>query len=43
VPVLDHLVSISVGFVPEPELCPGAGATERSQETLKVFNIFFVL
>jgi hypothetical protein len=34
VPVLDHLVSISVGLVPEPALCSGAGAAERSQETL---------
>jgi hypothetical protein len=34
VPVLDHLVSISAGFVPAPELYPGAGAAERSQETL---------
>ena len=34
VPVLDRLVSISTGLVPEPALCPGAGAVERSQETL---------
>jgi hypothetical protein len=34
VPVLDHLVSISAGLVPEPALCPGVGAAERSQETL---------
>jgi hypothetical protein len=34
VSVLDHLVSISVGLVPEPALCPGAGAADRSQETL---------
>ena len=33
-PVLDHLVSISAGIVPEPALCPGAGFAERSQETL---------
>ena len=33
-PVLDHLVSISAGLVSEPALCPGAGVTERSQETL---------
>ena len=33
-PVLDRLVSISTGIVPEPALCPGAGAAERSQETL---------
>ena len=33
-PVLDRLVSISTGLVPEPALCPGAGAAERSQETL---------
>jgi hypothetical protein len=34
VPVLVQLVSISVGLVPEPALCPGAGAAESSQETL---------
>jgi hypothetical protein len=34
VPVLDYLVSISAGLVPEPALCLGAGAAERSQETL---------
>ena len=36
VPVLDRFVSISTGLVPEPALCPdaGAGAAERSQETL---------
>jgi hypothetical protein len=37
VPVLDLLVSISVGLVPEPALCQGADeadAAERSQETL---------
>ena len=34
VPVLDRLVSISTGLVPEPALCPGAGAAERSQETM---------
>jgi hypothetical protein len=28
------LVSISAGLVLEPALCPGAGAAERSQETL---------
>jgi hypothetical protein len=33
-PLLDHLVSISAGLVPAPALCPGAGAAERSQETL---------
>ena len=33
-PVLDRLVSISAGLVPGPALCPGAGAAERSQETL---------
>jgi hypothetical protein len=38
VPVLDQVVSISAGLVPEPALCPGAGAAERSQETL--FYIF---
>ena len=32
-PVLDRLVSISTGLVPEPALCPGADAAERSQET----------
>jgi hypothetical protein len=32
--VLDYLVWVSAGLVPEPELCPGAGAAERSQETL---------
>jgi hypothetical protein len=31
---LDHFVSISAGLVPVPELCPGASAAERSQETL---------
>ena len=36
VPVLDRLVSISAGLVPGPALCPGAGAAERSQETLYV-------
>jgi hypothetical protein len=36
-PVLDQSVSISAAFVPEPTLCPGAGAAERSQETLYVF------
>jgi hypothetical protein len=39
VPVLDHLVSVSAGLVPEPALCPGAGAAERSQETLYVLNV----
>jgi hypothetical protein len=34
VPVLDQLVSVIAGLVPEPALCPGAGAAERSQETL---------
>jgi hypothetical protein len=34
VPVLDHLVSISVSLVPGPGICPGAGAAERPQETL---------
>jgi hypothetical protein len=34
VPVLDRLVSISAGLVPEPALCPGTGAADRSQETL---------
>jgi hypothetical protein len=34
VPVLDRLVSISTYHVPGPALCPGAGAAERSQETL---------
>jgi hypothetical protein len=34
VPVLDQLVSVSGDLVPEPALCPGAGAAERSQETL---------
>ena len=34
VPVLDRFVSISTGLVPEPALCPGAGAAERFQETL---------
>jgi hypothetical protein len=34
VPVLDHLVSISAGLVPEPAFCRGAGVAERSQETL---------
>ena len=33
-PVLDRLVSISTGLVPEPALCPDTGAAERSQETL---------
>ena len=36
VPVLDRLVSISAGLVPEPELCPGAGAADRLQETLYI-------
>jgi hypothetical protein len=41
VPVLDFLVSVSAGLVPEPALCPGAGAAERSQETLYTkMNIF---
>ena len=35
-PVLDRLVSISAGLVPEPALCPGAGAADRSQETLYI-------
>ena len=41
-PVLDRLVSISTGLVQEPALCPGAGAAERSQETLYIllFIIF---
>jgi hypothetical protein len=39
VPVSDHLVSVSAGLVPEPALCPGAGAAERSQETLYKNNI----
>jgi hypothetical protein len=34
VPVLDHLVLISVNLMPEPALYPGADAAERSQETL---------
>jgi hypothetical protein len=37
VPLLDHLVSISAGLVPEPVLYPGAGTAERSQETLYIF------
>jgi hypothetical protein len=32
------LVSISAGLVPEPAICPGAGAAGRSQETLKSFR-----
>ena len=34
VPLLDRLVSISTGIVPEQTLCPGAGAAEISQKTL---------
>jgi hypothetical protein len=43
VPVSDQLVSVSAGLVPGPALCPGAGAAERSQETLYSFiaKIFF--
>ena len=39
VPVLDRLVSIITGLVPVPALCPGAGAAERSQETLYIFDL----
>jgi hypothetical protein len=42
VPVLDHLVWISAGLVPEPALCPGAGVAERSQETLYSKINFFL-
>jgi len=41
VPVLDHLVSVSAGLVPEPALCPGAGTAERSQETLYLKKFVF--
>jgi hypothetical protein len=42
VPVLDHLVFISLGLVPEPVLYPGAGAEDRSQETLLVIMYLFM-
>jgi hypothetical protein len=41
VPVSDHLVSISVGLVAEPALCPGAGDAERSQ--VKMPNLRFLM
>ena len=48
VSVLDRLISITTGLVPEPALCLVAGAAERSQETLKIermrlclFRFFF--
>jgi hypothetical protein len=41
--VLDHSVSISGGLVPEPALCPGTGAAERSQETLYINLPFLFL
>ncbi len=41
VPVLDRLVSISTRIVPEPALCPGDSAAERSQTLSNaVFNRF---
>ena len=38
-PVLNRLVSISTGLVPEPALCLDASAAERSQETPYVKRI----
>ena len=38
-PVFDRFVSISTGLVPEPALCPDAGAAERSQGTQYVNKI----
>jgi hypothetical protein len=38
VPVLDNLVSVSDGLVPEPALCPGAGA--RAKECCLYQSLF---
>jgi hypothetical protein len=38
VPVLNRLVSISAGLVPELALCPGVGDAERLQETLSLLK-----
>jgi hypothetical protein len=39
-PVWAGLLAVSVGLVPGPAHCPGAGAAERPQEILYFFRNF---